>query len=198
MILSGKMLPNIYQYLKFTGTNSLTRTTQTISAKSSQLHFDYARMQELTPKEEEIRKAYQTYAQCPYINSFLRKNEPISVNNNHLVDCLRTGINQSESVSGKFLRGINGTRQKPINDETIQDYIFNNKGFTSTAPEAEARYANTFALGSNSAVIEFDIQKPMKALQQNRYETLFDINAFTADKFGIEKIRDGFYRVFQK
>ena len=196
MFINGKILPELYRYTKVSNAASLIRKSDL--PKNSILKLDSASLVENTPTLEEIKKAYQTYAASPFVNYYLRTGEAISNSGNRIIECLKEGINLSKGVTGKFIRGITGTRKKPLNDETIADYIFKNKGFTSTSPESESRYANTFALGKNSAVVEFDIKTPMKAFEANNYETIFDTNAFTSEKFGIEKLKDGYYRVFEK
>ena len=57
----------------------------------------------------------------------------MSVDANNMVSCLKQAIRESKPVDGTFVRGINVTRRKPLNDETISDYVFNNAGFASAA-----------------------------------------------------------------
>lgn len=193
-----KIVPQLYNYLKLSGASSLLKTRNLPINKNVSLTYDAARMNSLNHSGEEINKAYRTYAQSSYINDYLRSGEPLSIENNELVSALRQAINTSQPVSGTFVRGLTFSRKTPLNDENIFKYIFNNAGFTSTAPKENARFAETFALGKNSAVVEFDIKEPIKAFRASNWEVLFDINAFVPEKFGIKKIKDGLYRVFQK
>ena len=148
--------------------------------------------------EQEIKSAYNTYSGSPYINELLRNGEALSPENQKLVDCLYQAINTSEPIKGKFVRGITGTRNLKINDDTIKEFIFNNKGFTSTAPIENSRFAETFALGNDSAVVEFDLTKPIKGYKANNYEVLFAPNKFNDKQFKIKKIGAQKYRVTQK
>lgn len=148
--------------------------------------------------DAEIKEAYNTYAGSPYVNAYLRNNEQLSPKSEKIVQCLTQAIQDSEPIQGTFVRGITGNRKVQVNDSTIKDLIFNNSGFTSTAPAENARYAKTFALGNNSAVVEFEITEPMKAYKANSYEVIFAPNAFTADNFDVIKISDGYYKAVPK
>jgi len=128
----------------------------------------------------------------------LRNNEMLSPENQKVVNCLRQAIGTSQPIQGRFIRGLTGTRRLEINDSTIKNLIFNNKGFTSTAPIENGRYARTFALGKNSAVVEFDLTKPVKGFRANEYEVIFAPNAFTSDKFNLVKIAEKYYKVTPK
>ncbi len=88
-------------------------------------------------------------------------------------------------------------RQCP-DEQAAKKIIFNNAGFTSVAPEINKNYAETFAVGKNSAVIEFDIKTPIKGLQENNYDVLFKPKAFTQDKYEIKKVKDGLFKVTEK
>ena len=195
---SCKILPELYNYVRYGNWHSLLCQTSHEISKGAKLRLDIKQLEKGKFSKAEILDAYKTYAQSPYINQYLRNGEVVSENNNRLIECLKQGIRESEAVQGQFYRGITGNRKTRINDETIFDFVFNNKGFTSTAPKGNKHYAETFATGNNSATIIYDIDRPMKALQQNPYEVLFDTNAFTSDKFSLEKIKEGIYRVFPK
>lgn len=148
--------------------------------------------------QQEIKSAYNRYSKSSYINELLRNGETLTPENQKLVDCLNQAINTSEPIKGKFIRGISGTRNLKINDETIKEIIFNNKGFTSTAPIENGRFAETFALGKKSAMIEFDLRKPIKGYKASNYEVLFAPNTFNDKKFKITKIGEQKYKVTQK
>lgn len=147
---------------------------------------------------EDIKAAYNLYAGSPYINEFLRKNEVLTPKSQKLVGCLMQAIETSPPIKGTFVRGITGSKKLNVNDFTIENLIFNNSGFTSTAPMENARYAKTFALGRNSAIVEFELLEPIKAFKPNNYEVIFAPNTFTSDKFNLIKVNDGYYKVVQK
>jgi hypothetical protein len=197
MSIIGKVLPKYYNFLKMSGAKSFLRTTKPMLGNSTSLKLDSKAIKTLSYTQEEIEKAYQSYAKSPYVNEYLRSGDVVSENGNNIINCLNQAINQSEPTTGKFLRGLMGTRKKPINDDTIADYIFKNKGFTSTTTEKS--FASSFAsAGSNSAIVEFEITKPMKAFTANRWETIFAPNAFSSEKFEIQKLGDKYYKVIQK
>lgn len=160
------------------------------------LEHDMVQIRRYTP--EEIKSAYNTYAQSPFVNYYLRNGETLSEQSQKIVGCLNQAIKESSPIKGRFLRGITGNRSINVNEDTIADLVFKNRGFTSTAPMENARYAETFALGKNSAVVEFDLKEPLKAYKPNNYEVIFAPNAFTSDKFKIIKIREQYYKVIQK
>jgi hypothetical protein len=197
MSIIGKVLPKYYNYLKMSGAQSFLRTTKPMLKNSTSIKLDPKGVKTLSYTQEEIEKAYQSYARSPFVNAYLRAGEVISETGNKIISCLNQAINKSKPTTGKFLRGLVGTREKPLNDSTISDYIFKNKGFTSTTTEKS--FASSFAsAGSNSAIVEFEITKPMKAFTANRWETIFAPNAFTSDKFEIQKLGDRYYKVVQK
>jgi hypothetical protein len=197
MSIIGKVLPKYYKYLKLSGVQSFLTKPQTIANISSKkLTFDIAKLKSVEHSSEEITKAYRTYAQSPYVNEYLRKGDVLNKKSNEIISCLNQAINQSEPTTGTFLRGLIGTRKKPINDTTIAEYIFGNKGFTSTSTNKS--FASSFACaGSNSALVEFEITKPIKAFTASSWETIFAPKAFTSDKFKINKIGENYYKVTQ-
>lgn len=161
------------------------------------LEHDLVQIHRYTP--EEIKSAYNTYAQSPFINFYLREGGTLSEQSQKIVGSLTQAINDSQPLKGRFLRGITGNRRLAVNEDTIRNLVFNNRGFTSTAPMENARYAETFALGSNSAVVEFDLsEKALKAYKPNNYEVIFAPNAFTPDKFDIIKTGEKYYKVIPK
>jgi hypothetical protein len=197
MSIIGKVLPKYYNFLKMSGAKSFLYTTKPVLKKSTTLKLDTVTLKSLNYSQEDIAKAYNAYAQSPFVNAYLRDGEVVSERGNKIIGCLNQAINQSEPITGKFLRGLMGTRKKPLNDDTIADYIFKNKGFTSTTTDKS--FASCFATsGSNSAIVEFDITKPIKAYTASRWETIFAPNAFTSDKFEIKKFGDKYYKVVQK
>ena len=151
----------------------------------------------LMSKLKSIINAYRKYAKNPYINEYLRKGLPLSEESKEIVDSLRFAINRNR-VSGTFVRGLSPNRTNRLeNIEDVSAFIFGNKGFTSVVPNARADYANCFALGKNGVKVIFDI-KNMPGYRASDYEVLFDTNAFTKDKFSIQKIGEKLYRVIQK
>jgi hypothetical protein len=197
MSVIGKVLPKYYTFLKMSGAKSFLCTAKPLLKKSTTLKLDTVTLKSLNYSQEDIAKSYHAYAQSPFVNAYLRDGEVVSERGNKIIGCLNQAINQSEPTTGTFLRGIVGTRQKPINDNSIADYIFKNKGFTSTTTDKS--FASSFACGgSNSALVEFEIKKPMKAYTASRWETIFAPNAFTSDKFEIQKLGDKYYKVVQK
>ena len=143
---------------------------------------------------EKIIQAYKEYAQSPYINDYLRSGINLPPKAKEIVDALNLAINQN-TVSGQFIRGLSASRQNRL--ETIDDvakFIFENKGFTSAVPKANADYANCFALGKNGVKVVFNI-KDMPAYKACPYEVLFKPNAFTRDKFCISQIGERTYQV---
>jgi hypothetical protein len=199
MSIIGKVLPKYYKYLKMSGLQSFITKPKAISKTAVKtLKFDTITFKSAEHSSDEIKKAYRAYAQSPYVNDYLRKGEVVSEQSNEIISCLTQGINQSEPTTGTFLRGIVGTRKKPINNNTIAEYIFNNKGFTSTTKDKS--FASSFACScsKNSAMLEFEITKPMKAYTADKWETIFAPNAFTADKFKINKISDNYYKIIQR
>ncbi len=200
MSIVTNVIPKMYRYLKTVGKSALVadKPVKKIGEVHS-LFYIKPSQQNIEILDKQIKSAYREYSISPYINEYLRQGNPISPKANELWLNLKEGINRSEKIKGIFVRGLTPRKNHPINPETIGEYIFNNKGFTSTAPLDKAHYANAFA-GYKGALVSFEISKPMKAYKaDNGYEVIFDANAFTPDKFKIlynEKIDE--YRVIQK
>lgn len=192
MNIVGKVTPQIYKYLKATGAKSLLQTRPNLSLKN--LQPDITAFKSLKYSQDDILNAYREYERSPYVNYYLRKGLPLSERGNEIVACLKQGIQESEPISGKFYRGLTNCQD----EKSVQNFIFNNQGFTSATPEINKNYATSFAIGSKSAVVEFDIKTPTKAFKRNNYEVIFDTNKFTPDKYEITKIEDGYYRVCEK
>lgn len=190
----GKVTPQIYRYLRATGTTSILQSKPVVNLSLKNLKFDEATFKSLKFSEEEISKAYKEYAKSPYVNSYLREGTPLSERGNEVVACLKQGIQDSEPITGKFYRGLTNCKD----EKSVHDFVFNNKGFTSATPEINKNYAETFAIGSKSAVVEFDIKTPTKAFTKNNYEVVFDTKKFTPDKYEIIKTKDGYYKVCEK
>ena len=151
--------------------------------------------------KEEIAKAYNKYACSPYINSYLRNGEKLSEESEALVNAIKQGIQDSPKISGTFIRCISSNRKLgPLNTpKDVEKYIFNNAGFTSTAPIEKAEYARTFLCMDKGAKVIFDIKTPIKGYRaKNGYEVIFDTNAFTPDKYQIIKTKPGVFRVVEK
>ncbi len=146
---------------------------------------------------DDIYESYRKYAQSPYINEELRKGLTLTEKSKQIVTALKRAITENK-VSGSFVRGLTPTKTNRL--ETIDDvaeFIFENKGFTSVVPIKHAEFANCFAIGKNGTKVIFDI-KSMPGYQANNYEVLFDTEAFTHDKFIIEKIGERLYKIKQK
>lgn len=144
-----------------------------------------------------VIESYREYAKCPYINDYLRQNMSLSDKSKKILESLRLAI-ANNRVSGRFVRGLSPTRKNKL--ETIDDvskFIFDNKGFTSVVPEANADYANCFALGRNGVKVIFDV-KNFPGYKANSSEVLFDVNAFTKDKFDIIQEAERLFRVVDK
>lgn len=189
-----KILPKIYEYLRLVEQKNIlqTKTKNLLQLKGLRLDSDTLELSKFS--SEKISKAYNEYAQSPYVNAYLRKSVPLSNNSNEIVSCLRQAICESEPVCGRFYRGLSN-----CNDEkSVRKFIFNNKGFTSVTPESNKRFAESFAIGSNGAIVEFDLKNPVKAFQPNSYEVIFNTDAFKSDKYDLIKIKDGYYKVVDK
>ena len=185
MGIIGKVTPKIYEYLRFAGKSSVLEVKPISRVNVSGLKYNANFAQSLKYKPEEISSAYREYAKSPYINYYLREGVPLSEQNNKLVSCLKQGIRESIPKTGKFYRGI----QNCPDEKTAEKLIFQNSGFTSVTPEINKNYAKSFAVGKNSAIVEFDLKKPLKGFQENNYEVIFDTKAFTSDKYKIKKVR---------
>lgn len=151
--------------------------------------------------KEEISKAYKEYARNPYINSYLRSGEALNEHSEELFKALKQGIKESHEITGTYIRCITPKRSLgPLNTpKDVEKYIFNNAGFTSTAPIEKASYARTFLCMDKGAEVIFDIKKPIKGYRaENGYEVLFDTNAFTPDKYQIIKTNPGVFKVVEK
>ncbi len=195
MSIIGKITPKIYKYLKVAKKSSIIETAPIKSGISLKgLKPDNDCFSKIIHSQDEIRSAYQEYARSPYINHYLRENLPMSERGNEILSCLKQAIQESEPVTGKFYRGISGCKD----EKEVRDFIFNNAGFTSVTPEINKNYASCFAIGKNSAVVEFDIKTPTKAFNAGSYETIFDTKAFTPEKYDLVKVNDGYYRVTEK
>lgn len=194
MGIIGKITPKIYEYLRFAGKSSVLEVKPISRVNVSGLKYNANFAQSLKYKPEEISSAYREYAKSPYINYYLREGVPLSEQNNKLVSCLKQGIRESIPKTGKFYRGI----QNCPDDKTAEKLIFQNLGFTSVTPEINKNYAKSFAVGKNSAIVEFDLKKPLKGFQENNYEVIFDTKAFTSDKYKIKKVKDSLFRVTEK
>lgn len=145
----------------------------------------------------DLIESYKEYAKSPYINSFLRENASLSEKSQKIVDSLKLAISKNK-LGGKFIRGITPVKGNKL--ETVEDVsklVFENKGFTSAVPEANADYANCFALGKNGAKVIFDV-KDFPGYKASNYEVLFDTNAFTRDKFDIVQEGERLFRIFPK
>ena len=146
---------------------------------------------------QDLIASYREYARSPYINSNLRIGTTLSEHAKKIHDSLKLAISQNR-VTGKFIRGISPTKTNKL--ETIEDVskmIFDNKGFTSAVPEINENYANCFALGRNGAKVIFDV-KNFPGYKASNYEVIFDINAFTRDKFDIVQEGERLFRVIEK
>ena len=194
MSLIGKVTPRIYEYLRLFGKSSTLELKPARLISKESLRYDASLAQSLRYNSENISQAYRIYAQSPYVNYYLRKGEPMSEQSNKIVSCLKQGITESTPKSGKFYRGVTNCPDV----KTAEKLVFENSGFTSVAPEINRNYAETFAIGKNSAVIEFDLKTPIKGFQENNYEVLFDSKVFTPDKYEIKKIKDCLFRVTEK
>ncbi len=194
MISINKVVPRIYDYLKVAGKSSVLQTKPKELLQFKELKLDCDKFEFVRHSADEIEKAYKEYANSPYINVYLRQQTPLSQKSNNIVSCLKQAIRESEPVTGKFYRGLSNC----ADEEGVRKFIFNNKGFTSVAPEYNKSYANSFALGRGNAIVEFDLKTPIKAYNANSYETIFDTNVFTADKFDLVKVKDNYYRVTEK
>lgn len=199
MSVVTKTLPKLYNYLVKKRLPALVADVggKNINFKTP-LTYCKSDLKNAEAISQKIKDAYREYSISPYINVYLREGAPISAKANELYLALKEGINRSEKIQGVFVRGLNPRKNHPINLDTIGDYIFNNKGFTSTAPQDKAYYANTFA-GYKGALVKFEITKPMKAYKaDNGYEVIFDTNAFTPDKFKIlPDVEENVYKVVQ-
>lgn len=162
------------------------------------LKLDTAQFRTAEQIAQDIKKAYTEYSRSPYINQLLRDKAPLSAANKELISNLKLAINRSEPLTGKFVRGITGTRKMRVTPENIEKFVFNNPGFTSTTPIENKHFASCFSYEGNGAMLTFEIDKPMKAYKANNYEVLFDTNAFTPDKFKIIHEGGNNYRVVQK
>ena len=195
MSIIGKITPKLYKYLKISGKSSILETTAPkcgISFKGLKLDRDC--FSRLTHTQEEIQSAYKEYARSPYINHYLRENLPMTERGNEIYSCLKQAINDSEPVTGKFYRGLSGCKD----EKDVRKFIFNNSGFTSVTPELNKNYAGAFAIGKNSAIVEFDIKTPTKAFNAGSYETIFDTKAFTPEKYDLVKVDEGYYKIIEK
>ena len=197
MISVSKIQPKLYEYLRATSKASLVQTKpiNTAGVQLKNLKLDCDRFEKLKYSNTEIEKAYKEYQNSPYINYYLRKSEPLSIKSNQIVSCLKQGINQSEPISGKFFRGIQDCKD---DQNIVEKLVFNNKGFTSTAPEINKRYAESFYQPQNGVLIEFDLKTPTKGFKPNDYEVIFDTKAFSSDKYNLVKIKDRHYKVLEK
>ena len=194
MAIIGKVTPRVYEYLRALGKGSILETKPLTNFNPNGLRFDFQRAKSLRYTDEEIAKAYRAYEKSPYVNTYMRSNTPMTEESNKIVSCLKQGIQNSEPISGKFYRGV-------MNCSTVEDaekFVFENNAFTSVAPEANKRFAETFALGRNGAVIEFDLNQPVKAFQSNNYEVLFKPNAFSREDYQITKVKDGVFKVTER
>lgn len=198
MISISKIQPRAYEYLRASFKDSLLRTNSINSAKIQpfeNLKLDCDRFEKLKYSKTEIENAYKAYQKSPFVNDYLRKSEPLSIESNKIVSCLKQAINQSEPLSGKFYRGIQYCKD---DKNSVEKLVFNNKGFTSVSPESNRRYAETFFQPRSGVLIEFDLKKPIKGFKANGYEVIFDTNAFTSDKYNLIKIKDRHYKVVEK
>ncbi len=199
MSVITNVVPNLYKYLKAVGKPAIA-ATKPVKNIGNRLPLNYVKpsIENSQKVVDNIASAYREYSISPYVNVYLREGTPLSPKGNELLLNLKEGIKRSAGVKGVFVRGLNPKKNLPINSDTIAEYIFNNKGFTSTAPLDKAHYAGTFA-GYKGALVRFEITKPMKAFEApNGYEVIFDTNAFTPDKFKILPEGDNnFYRVLQ-
>ena len=198
MISFNKISPKAYEYLRISSKDSLLQTKPVNSVGIRQfkgLKLDWDKFEKLKFSDAQIKDAYKEYQNSPYINYYLRKSEPLSIKSNQVVSCLKQTINKSEPTSGKFFRGLQNCKD---DIDTIKKLVLNNKGFTSTAPETNKRYAESFFQPKNGVLVEFDLKTPVRAFKANEYETIFDINAFTPDKYNVIKIKDGYYKVIEK
>lgn len=162
------------------------------------LKLDTTQFRSVEQIAQDIKKAYTEYSHSAYINQLLRENAPLSRANKELIANLKLAINRSEPLTGKFVRGITGTRKMRITPENIEKFVFNNPGFTSTTPIENKSFASCFSYEGNGAMLTFEITKPMKAYKASNYEVLFDTRAFTPDKFKIIHEGGNNYRVVQK
>lgn len=162
------------------------------------LKLDTAEFRTAEQIAQDIKNAYTEYSKSPYINQLLRENAPLSEANKKLISNLKLAINRSEPLTGKFVRGITGTRKMRVTPENIEKFVFNNPGFTSTTPIENKSFASSFSYEGNGAMLTFEITKPMKAYKASNYEVLFDTQAFTPDKFKIIHEGGSNYRVVQK
>lgn len=162
------------------------------------LKLDTAQYRNAEQIAQDIKKAYTEYSRSAYINQLLRDKTPLSIANKELIANLKLAIERSEPLTGKFVRGITGSRKIPVTPENIEKFVFNNSGFTSTVPIENKSFASCFSYDGNGAILTFDITKPMKAYKASNYEVLFDTNAFTSDKFKIIHEGGSNYRVVQK
>ena len=194
MAIVGKVTPKLYKYLRVAGKSSILETQATKIIPKGALKYDSKLAQSLRWNTEDVNSAYQTYKGSPYANFYLREGNPLSEQKNKLISCLKQGILESSPKSGKFYRGVTNCPD----EETASKLVFNNSGFTSVTPEINKRFAESFALGKDWAVIEYDLTKPIKGYQSNNYEVLFNTNAFSPEKYQIQKVKDGLFRVSEK
>ena len=194
MFSLGKVCPKIYQYLRLSGKSTVMQLRPPKIEQIGNLSLCKDTFQLLRLSPEEISQAYREYAQSPFINAYLREHMPLSQNSNKLVSCLKQAIRESEPIKGKFYRGLTGCKD----EEAVRNFIFKNEGFTSVTPEVNKKYAETFVIGRNSVLVEFDIKTPIKGFKANNYEILFDTNAFTPDKYDLVKIDKNYYKLIEK
>ena len=188
-----KLLPEVYTGIK-TGSKLFVRKTNSILGP---LKAETLRYKTLAQLQNEIKAAYQEYSRSPYVNNYLREGRELSPQAQQQVWALKAAINTAPPVTGKFVRGLMPTRKQALTPEVVENFIFENKGFTSTVPIENASFASCFSVGKG-ATVTFDISKPMPAYKASSYEVLFDTNAFTRDKFKIIHEGENNYRVVQR
>ena len=189
------VVPEVYRHLRIANKSTLLEVKPINKSNlTKNLKFDKELFDTFNYTSDEITNAYMEYAKSPYVNTYLRQGCPISEKSNKIIDCLKQGIQNSTPKAGKFYRGVTACPD----EKTAQKLIFNNPGFTSVAPEINKKYAETFALGKNGALIEFELKTPIKGLQENNYEVLFNPKTFTPEKYEIKKVKDGLFKVREK
>lgn len=194
MVIFGKISPEIYKYLRTSGESNILQLQSSKVPHSNGLRLSADTFQSLKYTPKEITEAYREYAVSPYVNTYLREHAPLSEKSNKLVSCIKQAINESEPISGKFYRGLSNCKD----EEAVRNFILKNKGFTSVTPEINKNYAESFAIGKNCAVVEFDIKTPIKGFRGNNYEVLFDTNVFTPDKYDLVKVNDNYFKLIEK
>lgn len=158
------------------------------------IKLDYEKLQTSKYTKDEIQKAYSNYSISPIVNKLLRKLSLMPSEANKQVACIKQAINESKPISGKFYRGLTCCKD----EATVRKFIFNNKGFTSVAPEENKRYAEIFFAQNSGAFVEFDLRTPIKGFKASNFETIFAPDTFTPSKYDLINIGDRHYKIVEK